>query len=581
MTQPLPQRKFLSGWRRWMMVACAVGLLIVGDLSLVLWPQATIARDCRQETPLPKDVRLVAPGADVPEAIARFAGVWTGTTEWGPDAAPECHTLIVEEMLPNGYARLIFSYETFADSNSPLPKFLRVTGRVVDGALRFQLPLPFVHPSFTYRLVGEALDGVIDLPDGVTAGVRLTRVTDLDHWGCSTDDAQALPPPVGANSRDRLTADELLKAAKAGSGPVHNAYFMPVGQAAPALHPFKGTLTVAASTMFRARYGCAGSTATLPSFSVAFFTHGEYLVPVIRDILQPQAIIISPGRVWSEPGDRGMSRAAFPFVLTSQYMNHSHNGLATFLYDDTHVSALRLQVVQETNPSGNKFDGWGHAPLSYTPGPIRNEEALQEQFAAELRQQMPIQPWSALQVPSGSHWPEHFDGEAAPEDVSASGLVVDGTIYLNACETRYGPFPYCREMRHGAFSVTKSLGAAVALLRLAQKYGDEVFNLKIKDYVPVTASHDGWGQVTFANALNMATSIGDNWPRREPNQPFADANSFVNPRWEQWIRARTAKDKLDVSFSYGKYPWGPGEVLRYNGINTFVLAAAMDSFLKH
>jgi hypothetical protein len=80
--------------------------------------------------------------------------------------------------------------------------------------------------------------------------------------------------------------------------------------------------------------------------------------------------------------------------------------------------------------------------------------------------------------------------------------------------------------------------------------------------------------------LNMATGIGDNWPHREPNRPFADAFSEVNPKWGQWTRAQTAKDKLDVSFSYGQYPWGPGEVLRYNGINTFVLAAAMDSFLK-
>lgn len=49
----------------------------------------------------------------------------------------------------------------------------------------------------------------------------------------------------------------------------------------------------------------------------------------------------------------------------------------------------------------------------------------------------------------------------------------------------------------------------------------------------------------------------------------------------QWhSRARTAQEKLDVAFSYGKYPWGPGEVLRYNDTHTFVLAAAMDSFLK-
>src|SRR5207249_1188411 len=164
-----------------------------------------------------------------------------------------------------------------------------------------------------------------------------------------------------------------------------------------------------------------------------------------------------------------------------------------------------------------------------------------------------------------------------PEEISANGLIVDGVIYLRGCHTRAGPSPYCRHMRHGVFSVTKSLGAAVALLRLAQTYGDQVFDLKIKDYVTVTATHDGWERVTFGDALNMATGIGDNAPQREPNEPMADENK---PKMFKWVEARTAKDKLDISFSYGKYPWGPGEVLRYNSTQTFVLAAAMDSFLK-
>ena len=41
-----------------------------------------------------------------------------------------------------------------------------------------------------------------------------------------------------------------------------------------------------------------------------------------------------------------------------------------------------------------------------------------------------------------------------------------------------------------------------------------------------------------------------------------------------------ARLKLALAFSYDKYPWGPGEVLRYSSVNTFVLAVAMDSFLK-
>jgi len=58
-------------------------------------------------------------------------------------------------------------------------------------------------------------------------------------------------------------------------GLVHNAYFLPVGPVAPALHAFKGILTVKASTMCRARHGCAGLAERLSGFSVAFFTQGE------------------------------------------------------------------------------------------------------------------------------------------------------------------------------------------------------------------------------------------------------------------------------------------------------------------
>jgi hypothetical protein len=155
-------------------------------------------------------------------------------------------------------------------------------------------------------------------------------------------------------------------------------------------------------------------------------------------------------------------------VLTHPAFNSSDNGLATFLYDDTQVSALRVQVVQETAPRA-AFDGWGQTRLTYAPGPLANDAAVRAQFAAEL-QQTPIQPWAALPVAAGSPGVNGFDGDTAPDEVTASGLIVDGVIYLLGCETRWGPYPYCREMRHGVFSVTRSLDAAVALLRLAQTY---------------------------------------------------------------------------------------------------------------
>ena len=559
--------------RPWLVRALAIAIFAGAILGRPRETQSAMAQDCRKQTPLPANVshKLVT---EMPEALARFVGAWSGA--WMNKEGREvlCHTLVIEEVFRNGYARVIYSFGTYAALNIRQPNFWRITGRIVDGELRVQLPLP-TRPTVTYRFDGETLLGA----DG-EGRVSLIRVADLGEVNCGSQFLRGSPQaPSNDVLRDRLTADELLVSAYKGDSPVHNNYFLPIGKAAPALHSFKGVLNIGAWSLSSASHGCAGLTAISPAFSAALFTHGEYLVPVVRDILQPPGtIILSPGKVWSEPGDRGMSRASFPFVLVNQYSNETHNGLASFLYDDTRVSALRLQVVQETDMHA-KLDYWGQAPMTYSPGAFPNEDALRAQFVAELKQHTPIRPWSELpkSTKSTPALLERFDGDANSEDISANGLVVDGVVYLRGCNTRYGPYPFCRDMRHGVFSVTKSLGAAVALLRLAQKYGDEVFDLKIKDYVPVTADHDGWERVTFGDALNMASGIGDLAPQRRPNDPLADENQ---PKMFKWIRARTAKEKLDISFSYGKYSWAPGEVLRYNSTQTLVLAVAMDSFLK-
>jgi hypothetical protein len=419
MNWPMPQHGITRGRYLWLVIAVALGL--------ALSTQAAAAKECQRETPLPADVRLIAPGPQVPEVVARFAGGWVGAWE---NTDGFCHTLVIEEVFANGYARVIYGHGASLALNVPLPGFWRATGRIVDGTLRFHEPIP-EHPEFAYRVAGETLEGTFQ----GKGHVRLTQVADVDQVGCGPQAGGLPPAPPAAGPRDRLTAAELL-ATDAGTGPVHNAYFLPVGQAAPAIHGFKGILTVKAPTMFRARHGCAGLGELLSGFTVAFFTQGEHLVPVVRDIVSPPGIILSPGRVWSEPGDGGMSRASFPFVLT----NLSRNGLATFLYDDARVSALRFQVVQENAPMRDKYDGWGQAPLSYAPGPLAEEAAVRVQFAEALQRQTPIRPWAELPVATGTPGLEGFDGDTAPDDLKASGVIIDGVIYLRGCET-HGPVP--------------------------------------------------------------------------------------------------------------------------------------------
>jgi CubicO group peptidase (beta-lactamase class C family) len=319
-----------------------------------------------------------------------------------------------------------------------------------------------------------------------------------------------------------------------------------------------------------------------PGFSTEFFTYGDYLVPADREILPAGGensrwrLIFSPGKVWSEPKDDGLSRASFPFVLVGQTSNDAHNGLATFLYDDVRVSGFFFQITQET-AAWNRNDYWGQAALSYAPGSIEDEAAFQAEFAEELATQLDINPLSDLASRVDSEIVAAFDGGLAPEDISTSGLIMEEVIYLQPGATRYGQTPYDRYVRHGAFSVTKSMGAAVAMLRLAQKYGDEVFDLKIADFVEITAEHDGWQEVTFGNALSMATGVGDMERDRSSGYITADEDQ---DKFLEWMDMDSAAEKLEGAFAYGNYDWGPGEVVRYNSITTFVLSAAMDAYLK-
>jgi hypothetical protein len=543
------------------------GLVVALGLTLAAGP--ALAKDCTREMPVPADARLVPRAADVPDNLARFAGAWLGAWKNRDGNDGLCTALIVEEVFANGIARVIYSYGVDPAFGADVPNSWRATGRIADGVLRFLLPAPG-RPAFAFTFDDGKLNGTYR----GEGHASMSRIRDLGDLGCPRPVSAAPSRPSAGAPRDRLTADELRAAAPQISGLIHNDYFMPIGPPAPPRHALNGVLTIAASTMTLHSRGCVVPRPMLP-FSAAFFTHGEHLVPAVRTILQPPGIVIlSPGRVWSEPGDGGMSRASFPFVVISEVTNETHNGLATFLYDDTRVSALRVQIAQET-ASWARFDAWGQAPMTYAPGPIAGEDALRAQFVAELARETPVRAWSTLPVPAPLR--DAFDGDAAPDDVSANGLVVDGVLYLKDCPTRAGPFPYCRDMRHGVFSVTKSMGAAVALLRLAQKYGDAVLDAKIADHLTATAPHDGWTRVTFADALNMATGVGDLSPQRAPNEIYADENK---PKMSRWMRARTARQKLEIALSYGKYTWGPGEVLRYNSTQTFILAAAMDAFLK-
>src|SRR2546426_3640331 len=109
MNQQTSPYRFITGHYLWLCIVVALGL--------APGTQAATAKECVRETPLPADVRLIAPGSEVPEAVARFAGAWIGA--WQPSGISGamyqlgrllvgrgrfalCHTLVVEEVFANG-----------------------------------------------------------------------------------------------------------------------------------------------------------------------------------------------------------------------------------------------------------------------------------------------------------------------------------------------------------------------------------------------------------------------------------------------------------------------------------------------
>jgi hypothetical protein len=395
-------------------------------------------------------------------------------------------------------------------------------------------------------------------------------------------------------ARKAIAEDELLADSWSGNGLSDNEAFMPSDDAVKAKYEFLGTLVLEEVEMgtepaqFSSMEVLGKNPKIFPAIEIAFFTRKDDLVPVSRDVIRYGStdkgrsywdVIVQPGRVWSEAGDEGWSRASFPFALVHSIEGETHNGLATFLYNDKQVSNLRFQVVQQTSPYYivEYFTAWGQARASYRPGGIADLPQLQQDYDAELADSFPMADWAKLEAEVGAEALADFESAMKQDEVLVSGLVHNGTLYHKPCESAAGPLPYCGRMRFGVWSVTKAAANAAALLRLAQKYGPEVFDAKVSDYVKGTAEHDGWNEVTFGDALNMATGVGFGTTTRDPNNI---SDGYLEGNYAAWYEAKSEADKVAETLKSPDLPWGPGEVARYRDQDMFLLGVAIEEFLR-
>jgi len=386
--------------------------------------------------------------------------------------------------------------------------------------------------------------------------------------GGNTSLRSSILPPQGI--RDKVTASDL----HSGHFPrvVHNDYFMPVGRSTAAAHSLSGVIHFSEAEMTTARpdsdWGGTGQRC-FPAFSLPVVRHGDHLLPLERGIIYSGGIgrsfwnfIASPGRIWQEAGDGGWSRASFPFVLTDNYVGQALNGLATFLFTSTEISSVAVQITQETSPKEDytRADFSAAVPAQFEPRELEDSGRAIAEYDREIAARPPIRPWSEL--PMAAFTRSFFSADLPADSVSMAALFLNGVLYVQPAETRAGLYPYPLEMRHGVYSVTKTLVMCLSMFTFAERYGESIFDERITDYVPELSGHEGWRGVTFANALGMATGTQG------------------NDRDLNFIRARSAGDKLAVVLGMPDAPSAPGESFDYSSSNTFTLSCALNRYVK-
>lgn len=400
--------------------------------------------------------------------------------------------------------------------------------------------------------------------------------------GCGGSSPTAPPPPAPTpvpppEVRDRLTVGDLFGGA--ASGVVHNAYFQPVGEVRAPTNTLCGTLHFAETRMDTTHPDSSwmgGGQTLFPAFSLPVVTRGGWLIPLERDIILSGHdgggsgrslwnVIANPGPVWEETADAGYSRAAFPFTLTDNFVGQARNGLATFVFNGVEVSSVAIQITQETAPveEYTRADFSALVPVTFDFECPAGAAPAAAAFANERATRLPLHPWSALPDAERS-WALAQD-RFADTDFSAMALLIDGQLYQHEVATRSGPHPWPEWMRHGVFSVTKTLGLGLSMLYLAQRYGDGVFDERIVDHVPELADHPGWQGVTFEHTLNMVTgTVG------------AERGAAIGP----FIQARSSAAKIAAIRALPDAPAAPGTEFAYYSTHAFVLSLAMNNLVK-
>ncbi|NHK28841.1 serine hydrolase [Parvularcula flava] len=311
-----------------------------------------------------------------------------------------------------------------------------------------------------------------------------------------------------------------------------------------------------------------------PAVRIGFVPHDGQLIPRETGIIDTREwsdsfwdVIVGTGAYWREEGDDGWSRASFPVHLVDRYIGQVRNCVGTFVYDEQEVSNVAVQCSQESaDVNAEQLSNIrAMVPADYERGAWHTAASIISLHEQRVANRFPVAPLS--EIDADGKISAYFDKRIWTEAPTSLGAVyMDGTLYAHPPVTRHGVYPYPDEMRYGVYSTTKSMAGALAMFYFAERYGEEIFDALITDYVPGLADANDWQGVTFSHALNMATGtpVGE------------EATMLLEPL----ILADTAEEAIANIAGLGAWPEGPGEKFTYGSTNTFVLSYALQNYVE-
>ena len=389
---------------------------------------------------------------------------------------------------------------------------------------------------------------------------------------------------AGADVRTALTASALQDAIADGPWPM--TAFTPPEDGQLPQQRFEGRLQLLREqpgSTFRVRRDSRGlatadhaAVTHLPPFDFEFIQSGNVLIPVQRGAVRSDhrewEYILEPGRVWQEAADGAYQRVSLPFTLEERNANCMHNGVLTFLFRaDGAVTDVAYEIAKETC-AYFQFDAWGYFATRYIPGPVTDREAVLAQYQEEGAHHLPTRPMAALAADHPGADPNRFGSpsEVPADSMTMYGVTLEGVNYVGGCETRFGPYPYCDALDLPSYSLAKSLVGALLSLRMAMLYPD-VLNSRISRFVPECTPSAHWDQVTFREALDMAT--GHFTSRAfEADEDGADFQIFQ--------RFEDHAGRIDFACTHYPQKAAPGTVWVYHTTDSYLLGTALNAYYR-